>query len=137
MESFRLEICLVWGFLISHVKKAVSIYDFLVLLGEVRNAVKPKDRISERSHFLITEEKHTFRATSDFGLYQGFSLSKIHFSITETSTSQLNANLELCHQKAGPLQVRHLLSLKQDQNKGFQYQEQDFDNIQEWLSFKP
>lgn len=28
-------------------KKAVSIYDFLILLGKARNAVKLKDRISE------------------------------------------------------------------------------------------
>lgn len=34
-------------------------------------------------------------------------------------------------------QVRHLLSLKQGQKKGLQYQEQDFDSIQEWLSLKP
>lgn len=83
---------------------------------------------------MTAEEKYTFRVTFDFALYQGFNVSKIHFSITELSTSQLNANLELCHQKAGPLQVRHLLSLKQDRNKGLQYQEQDFDGIQEWLS---
>lgn len=43
VESFRLEI-LFWFFII---KKAVSIYDFLILLEKARNAVKLKDRISE------------------------------------------------------------------------------------------
>lgn len=85
---------------------------------------------------VTAEEKHIFRATSYFALYQGFSVSKIHFSITELSTSQVNAGLELCHQKVGTLQVRHL-SLKHDQNKGLRYQKQDFDSIQEWLSLKP
>lgn len=121
----------------------VVIHDFLILIGKARDGVKLKIKHFRKLRLLYhlsltVEGKHSFRVTSDFARYQGFNISKIHFRIT-LNFIQVRLMLTWNCTIRKQTHCRQVISWiwKSDQNKELQYQEQDFDSIQGWLSLKP